>query len=82
VTEEVASVNTQNATVGNAFMEVQVRQLPLQTRNVVELLSLQPGVTQNGEVLGAKRDQNNVTLDGVDVNDQQSAGMTAPLRRD
>ena len=76
VTEEVASVNTTNASIGNAFNEVQVRQLPLQTRNVVELLSLQPGVTATGEVLGAKRDQNNVTLDGVDVNDQQSAGMT------
>lgn len=77
VTEEVAAVNTQNATVGNAFTEVQIRQLPLQTRNVVELLSLQPGVSSTGEVLGAKRDQNNVTLDGVDVNDNQAAGMTA-----
>ncbi|MCX6591932.1 MAG: TonB-dependent receptor [Acidobacteria bacterium] len=77
VTEEAASVNTQNATIGNAFTEIQVRQLPLQTRNIVELLSLQPGVTSTGEVLGAKRDQNNVTLDGVDVNDNQAAGMTA-----
>ena len=77
VSEEAAAVNTTNATLGNAFTEVQVRQLPLQTRNVVELLSLQPGVTATGEVLGAKRDQNNVTLDGVDVNDNQSAGMTA-----
>lgn len=76
VNEEAPAINVQNATVGNAFAEVQVRQLPLQTRNVVELLSLQPGVASTGEVLGAKRDQNNVTLDGVDVNDNQSAGMT------
>jgi hypothetical protein len=75
VVESVTSVNTQNATVGINFNETQVRQLPLLTRNVVELLSLQPGVTPNGEVLGAKRDQNNVTLDGVDVNDQQRAGI-------
>jgi hypothetical protein len=54
-----------------------VAALPLQTRNVVELLSLQPGVTTNGEVLGARRDQNNITLDGVDVNDNQSAGLVA-----
>ena len=47
----------------------------LQTRNVVELLSLQPGVTQTGEVLGARRDQNNITLDGVDANDNQNAGL-------
>ena len=75
VSEEMSQINTQNATIGNAFSQVQVRQLPLQTRNVVELLSIQPGVTSTGEVLGAKRDQNNVTLDGVDVNDNQNAGM-------
>ncbi len=75
VTESAASINTQNATVGNAFNQIQVRQLPLLTRNVVELLSIQPGVTPTGEVLGAKRDQNNVTLDGVDANDQQRAGV-------
>lgn len=77
VSEEMSAINTQNATIGNAFTQIQVRQLPLQTRNVVDLLSLQPGVTSTGEVLGAKRDQNNVTLDGVDVNDNQAAGMTA-----
>lgn len=77
VNEDAPAINVQNATIGNAFAEVQVRQLPLQTRNVVELLSLQPGVAATGEVLGAKRDQNNVTLDGVDVNDNQSAGMTS-----
>ena len=57
--------------------ELQVRELPLETRNVVQLLSLQPGVTTNGEVLGARRDQNNITLDGVDVNDNQNAGLVA-----
>ena len=71
VTAETTSINTQNATIGNPFTETQIRQLPLQTRNVVDLLALQPGVTPNGEVLGAKRDQNNVILDGVDVNDPQ-----------
>lgn len=77
---ESTVVNTQNATIGNAFTETQVRQLPLQTRNVVELLSLQPGVTATGEVIGARRDQNNITLDGVDVNDNQSAGTNATDR--
>src|SRR5262245_42110975 len=73
---EVTTINTENATIGNPFTETQVRQLPLQTRNVVELLSLQPGVTPTGEVLGARRDQNNVTLDGVDVNNNQDAGIS------
>lgn len=75
VVAEAPLLNTVDASVGNAFSETQVRQLPLQTRNVVELLSLQPGVTTNGEVLGARRDQNNITLDGVDVNDNQNAGL-------
>lgn len=71
----LTAVNTVDASIGNAFGELQVRQLPLLTRNVVELLSLQPGVTPSGEVVGARRDQNNITLDGVDVNDNQTAGV-------
>jgi hypothetical protein len=77
VTADVAVLNVVDASVGNAFTQQQVRQLPLLTRNVVELLSLQPGVTSSGEVLGAKRDQNNITLDGVDANDNQNAGVVA-----
>ena len=77
VTAEETLVNTTDATVGNPFGERQVRQLPLQTRNVVELLSLQPGVTSSGEVLGARRDQNNITLDGADVNNNQNSGLVA-----
>ena len=76
VVGEAPALNTVDASVGNAFTQLQVRQLPLLTRNVVELLSLQPGVTSSGEVLGAKRDQNNITLDGVDVNDNQNSGMS------
>ena len=71
----MVTLNTVDAAIGNAFNQTQVRELPLQTRNVVELLSLQPGVTQTGEVLGSRRDQNNVTLDGVDANDNQNAGL-------
>lgn len=77
VTAEVSQVNTTDASVGSPFSEHQVRQLPLQTRNVVELLSLQPGVTSTGEVLGARRDQNNITLDGADVNNNQNSGLVA-----
>src|ERR1700730_8157555 len=76
VEAQTTQVNTVDGTVGNAFEEKQVQELPLQTRNVVELLSIQPGVTQTGEVLGARRDQNNITLDGVDVNQNQSSGIT------
>uniref|UniRef100_Q02AQ7 TonB-dependent transporter Oar-like beta-barrel domain-containing protein n=1 Tax=Solibacter usitatus (strain Ellin6076) TaxID=234267 RepID=Q02AQ7_SOLUE len=75
-----SSVNTQNASVGNPFTENQIKGLPLQTRNVVDLLKLQPGVAPTGEVIGARADQNNVTLDGIDVNDNQGAsGFNAVL---
>ena len=73
VSADVEQLNTVDATVGNAFQERQVQSLPIQTRNAVQLLGFQPGVSQNGEVMGARRDQNNITLDGVDVNDNQNA---------
>jgi Carboxypeptidase regulatory-like domain len=75
VTAETSLVSTSDASVGNAFTEHSIRQLPLDTRNVVELLSLQPGVTSSGEVMGSRRDQNNIILDGVDVNDNENSGI-------
>ncbi len=75
VAAQIALINSVDAAIGNAFNETQVRQLPLLTRNVVELLSLQPGVSPTGETLGARRDQNNIQLDGVDVNDNQTSGL-------
>jgi hypothetical protein len=84
VTGGESTLNTSDATIGNTFNSVKVRELPLLSRNVVGLLSLQPGVTaavmtseaaddnkKGGYVNGARSDQSNVTLDGVDVNEQQ-----------
>jgi hypothetical protein len=65
-------VNTQDASLGNNFVSRQIQQLPLEGRNVVDLLSLQPGVTRDGAVTGGRKDQANITLDGIDVNDQQT----------
>jgi len=83
-------INTQDATIGNAFQSSQIQQLPLEGRNVAALLSLQPGVvfigefstdSRNGSVNGGKSDQANVTLDGIDVNDQQNrTAFTSVLR--
>ena len=64
-------VNTQDASIGNNFQAQQIQQLPTESRNVNALLSLQPGVTPQGYVNGGRSDQANITLDGVDVNDQQ-----------
>jgi hypothetical protein len=64
-------VNTTDASIGNAFQPIQIQQLPTDSRNITALLSLQPGVTPQGYVNGGRSDQSNITLDGVDVNDQQ-----------
>lgn len=65
-------LNKQDGTIGNNFQSVQITQLPLESRNVVALLSLQPGVTPDGTVTGSRADQANITLDGIDVNEQQT----------
>jgi len=89
VTTENIQINTTDASIGNAISGAQISQLPFEARNVVGLLALQPGVTfigdstdsRNGAVNGGKSDQANVTLDGVDVNDQQSRyAFTSVLR--
>lgn len=67
-----APINTSDATIGNTFESRRIQELPLNARNIVGLLSLQPGVTPQGEVTGSRRDQANITLDGIDVNEQQS----------
>lgn len=70
-TASEAPLNTSDATIGNAFGQDRIQNLPLNARNVVGLLSLQPGVSRSGYVNGGRADQANVTLDGVDVNEQQ-----------
>src|SRR5205085_1522534 len=67
-----ALVNTQDASLGNNFVSQQITQLPLEARNVNALLTLQPGATREGYVAGARADQSNVTLDGVDINEAQT----------
>jgi hypothetical protein len=86
----VSQVSTTDASIGNAFGTRPILELPFEARNVAQLLSLQPGVTfigsdntdyRNGSVGGGRSDQANVTLDGVDVNDQQNRyAFTSVLR--
>src|ERR1044071_1950808 len=66
-----AAINTSDATIGNSFERKRIVELPLNANNVVGLLSLQPGVTRSGYVNGGRADQSTITLDGVDVNEQQ-----------
>lgn len=67
-------VNTQDASIGNNFVPQQIIELPTDLRNINNLLALQPGVTRDGYVAGGRSDQANITLDGVDINDQQTGG--------
>lgn len=77
-TEQQALINTQDATLGNNFESLQITQLPLEARAVVDLLSLQPGATREGYITGARADQSNITLDGVDVNNSVSGNTEIP----
>lgn len=74
-------LNTQDATIGNNFVNQQITQLPLEARSPLSLLTLQPGVTREGNVTGARRDQSNITLDGVDINEAQTNDINAPVLR-
>ncbi|HEY3128306.1 MAG TPA: TonB-dependent receptor [Acidobacteriota bacterium] len=66
-----SKLNTTDGTLGNAITGNQIRELPLESRNVAALLTVQPAVTPSGYVAGARSDQSNITLDGIDINDQQ-----------
>jgi hypothetical protein len=80
----VPLINRTDATLGNVLEQDQIAELPIADRNVVELLSLQPGVaylgnnldadmdTRSGAVNGMRSDQSNVTLDGIGVNDENN----------
>ncbi len=82
VSAETETLNTTDATLGNAIPNRTIQSLPMIDRNVPDLLSLQPGVlylghaidaqsdSRTGTVNGVRSDQNNITMDGLDDNDQ------------
>jgi hypothetical protein len=91
VSAEAQTLNTSDASLGNSADNAEIQALPSLTRNVPDLLSLQPGVlylppnitdSRSGAVNGARSDQGNVTLDGVDDNDQVGGfAFTGVLRQ-
>jgi len=69
-TTEAITIDTVDATVGNNFEVQDLNNLPIQNRDSPSALFYQqPGVTLDGSVTGARTDQSNVSLDGLDVND-------------
>jgi len=94
VTVDVSAIaqtlNTSDASLGNSADNELIQALPSETRNVPDLLSLQPGVlylpnsddSRSGAVNGGRSDQGNVTIDGVDDNDQVNGyAFTGVLRQ-
>jgi hypothetical protein len=92
VSEAAQTLNTTDASLGGSADNATIQALPSETRNVPDLLSLQPGVlylpntdtmtdSRSGAVNGGRSDQGNVTLDGVDDNDQVNGyAFTGVLR--
>lgn len=74
-------LNNTDATLGNNFVSQQITQLPLEARNPIALLTLQPGVTRAGNVTGARSDQSNITLDGIEINEAQTNDINSPVLR-
>lgn len=90
VSAAAQTLNTTDASLGNSMGNTLIQALPSETRNVPDLLSLQPGVlylpsssggpsasemnpmgdSRSGAVNGVRSDQGNVTMDGIDDNDQ------------
>jgi hypothetical protein len=82
-----STINFSDASLGNAIDNAQIEAMPIDSRNVADLFSLQPSVLYFGNnnsaskpaqtqdsrlsaVAGARSDQGNSTLDGLDDNDQ------------
>src|SRR5260370_39142540 len=81
--EAKAEIQTSDATIGDVIGGKEILRLPTRTRDVSELLTLQPGATpavsssdafatNGGTVSGARADQNDVTLDGIDITNNSS----------
>lgn len=84
------TLNTTDASVGNVIGERRLKELPIQIRNSpAALIGLQAGVVGNnvgatgtnriGSVTGARTDQGNITIDGIDANDQATGQFAATV---
>ena len=93
VTEEFATVDTRTATTGDVITGTQVRNIPLPTRNFLDLTAMQAGTaariqsaatvgrgTPILDVAGSRATTNNFVLDGVDANSFGSNNLsTVPV---
>ena len=62
-------INSTNAELSNTVTETQLLGLPINGRDPSALIQLQPGVSQGGEVNGQRTSAQNITRDGLNVQD-------------
>lgn len=85
-----ATLNTTDASIGNVISTRRLQELPIQIRNSpAVLIGLQPGVVGSnvgtgsanrvGSVTGSRADQGNITIDGIDANDQATGQFAATV---
>jgi len=76
VSAAAAPLETSNASLGNVIEQRAISSLPLNGRNPLTLLILEPGVSQRSgntiTVNGARSAANNVTIDGIDANESSN----------
>lgn len=66
------TLNTTDASIGTVLDGARIEDLPNNAiASAAAYLALAPGVTPGGAVTGTRSDQTNITLDGLDVNDQR-----------
>ncbi len=82
-------INTANATIGNVVEQKAIETLPLNGRNPLSLLLLEPGVTQRSfggagsgvHVNGSRDRAYNVTIDGIEANESSVPNPVSNLYR-
>ncbi len=90
VIDQLVTVDTHTATTGDVISGTQIREIPLPTRNFLDLTALQAGTTARIQsaatvgrgapilnVAGARSTLNNFVLDGVDANNFGSGSFSS-----
>ena len=89
VTGGVERLQTDNATIGNVVQQKAIESLPLNGRNPLTLLTLEPGVVQRSfggigsgvHVNGSRDRAYNVTIDGIEANESTVPNPVSNLYR-